>query len=483
MNQALPKSFEKTSKAFKTQFALNFSEKIIVDFFAGGGGASTGLEMGLNRPVYVAVNHNPKAVAMHAANHPHTIHYVQDVFAVDPVEICDGYQVGWFHASPDCTHHSQAAGGQPRKKEIRDLSWVVIKFAGKTKPDVITLENVKQILNWGPLIAKRDKATGRVITLDKVEVKGKLVNRVAEPGERVPRNNQFLIPNPKKKGKTWRHFVRSLEKLGYVVEWNKRIIAADFGAPTTRERLFLIARCDGQPIVWTDATHFKKAKRGQEKWRSAAECIDFSDLGNSIFERSKPLADATLKRIARGLQKYVIESKKPFFVNSAVPFIGRDFGTSIGHSIEEPLARRAGYSTHSAYSNVVINEGISNHLKQVFKDEANLNPKAFSVRVRLLKDESGGFPPESLKRIIINPYNRIQGKGFVLCMIYEGFFFELFCNASTFKDRQAPGFLNRAKDSFFVPYVDLFDIPEVVQTLADGLKIHNETPDENKIKI
>nr|EKV7789160.1 DNA cytosine methyltransferase [Acinetobacter baumannii] len=355
MNQALPKSFEKTSKAFKTQFALNFSEKIIVDFFAGGGGASTGLEMGLNRPVYVAVNHNPKAVAMHAANHPHTIHYVQDVFAVDPVEICDGYQVGWFHASPDCTHHSQAAGGQPRKKEIRDLSWVVIKFAGKTKPDVITLENVKQILNWGPLIAKRDKATGRVITLDKVEVKGKLVNRVAEPGERVPRNNQFLIPNPKKKGKTWRHFVRSLEKLGYVVEWNKRIIAADFGAPTTRERLFLIARCDGQPIVWIDATHFKKAKRGQEKWRSAAECIDFSDLGNSIFERSKPLADATLKRIARGLQKYVIESKKPFFVNSAVPFIGRDFGTSIGHSIEEPLATvTSSFGGHSSLISPIL---------------------------------------------------------------------------------------------------------------------------------
>ncbi|MFX5507240.1 DNA cytosine methyltransferase [Acinetobacter baumannii] len=233
------------TRLFKTQYGLNFSEKIIVDFFAGGGGASTGLEMGLNRPVYVAVNHNPKAVAMHEANHPHTIHYVQDVFAVDPVEICDGYQVGWFHASPDCTHHSQAAGGQPRKKEIRDLSWVVIKFAGKMKPDVITLENVKQILNWGPLIAKRDKATGRVITLDKVEVNGKLVNRVAEPGERVPRNNQFLIPNPKKKGKTWRHFVRSLEKLGYVVEWNKRIIAADYGAPTTRERLFLI----GQALV------------------------------------------------------------------------------------------------------------------------------------------------------------------------------------------------------------------------------------------
>ncbi|MFP0271186.1 DNA cytosine methyltransferase [Acinetobacter baumannii] len=311
--------------------------------------------MGLNRPVYVAVNHNPKAVAMHEANHPHTIHYVQDVFAVDPVEICDGYQVGWFHASPDCTHHSQAAGGQPRKKEIRDLSWVVIKFAGKMKPDVISLENVKQILNWGPLIAKRDKATGRVITLDKVEVNGKLVNRVAEPGERVPRNNQFLIPNPKKKGKTWRHFVRSLEKLGYVVEWNKRIIAADFGAPTTRERLFLIARCDGQPIVWPEATHFKKAKRGLKKWISAADCIDFSELGNSIFGRPKPLADATLKRIARGLQKYVIKAKNPFFVNSATPFISRDFGTSIGHSIEEPLATvTSSFGGHSSLISPII---------------------------------------------------------------------------------------------------------------------------------
>ncbi|HEM7157963.1 TPA: hypothetical protein U2K46_002288 [Acinetobacter baumannii] len=143
---------------------------------------------------------------------------------------------------------------------------------------------------------------------------------------------------------------------------------------------------------------------------------------------------------------------------------------------------RAGYSTHSAYSNVVINEGISSHLKQVFKDEANLNPKVFSVRVRLLKDKSGGFSQESLKQIIINPYNRIKDQGFVLCMIYEGYFFELFCNASTFKERQASGFLNRARDSFFVPYVDLFDIPEVVEVLANGFKIHKETPDEKKLK-
>ena len=138
-------SFVDYSKTSNTQIAINFHQKIIVDYFAGGGGASTGLELGLNISVYAAVNHNPKALSMHEANHPQAKHYVQDVFAVDPLEVSDGYQVGWFHASPDCTHHSQAAGGQPRKKEIRDLSWVVVKGAGKMRPDVISLENVKQI--------------------------------------------------------------------------------------------------------------------------------------------------------------------------------------------------------------------------------------------------------------------------------------------------------------------------------------------------
>ncbi len=347
-------SYVDYSKSFKTQFALNFSQKIIVDFFAGGGGASTGLEIGLNRPVYVAVNHNPKAISMHEANHPHAKHYVQDVFAVDPVEICDGYPVGWFHASPDCTHHSQAAGGQPRKKEIRDLAWVILKFAGKVKPDVITMENVKQMLNWGSLIAKRDKTTGRVITLDKIEVDGKKAFRVAEPGERVPRHNQFLVPDPKRKGKTWQHFVCSLEKLGYVVEW-KKLIAADYSAPTTRERLFLVARCDGKAIIWPEPTHYKQPKRGQKKWRSAAECIDFSDLGKSIFDRPKPLADATLKRIARGLKKFVIDAEKPYLVNSATPFISRDFGTSTGHSIDEPLATvTSAFGGHSALVSPIL---------------------------------------------------------------------------------------------------------------------------------
>ncbi|KAF1025010.1 MAG: hypothetical protein GAK29_02179 [Acinetobacter bereziniae] len=330
-------SFVDYSKTFKTQFDLNFSEKIIIDFFAGGGGASTGLEMGLNRPIYAAVNHNPKALSMHEANHPHAKHYVQDVFAVDPVSICDGYQVGWFHASPDCTHHSQAAGGQPRKKEIRDLAWVIPKFAGKVKPDVITMENVKQMLKWGPLIAKRDKATGRVITLDKILLNGKIQYRIAEPGEYVPRDNQFLVPDPKRIGQTWKQFIRHLKRLGYEVEW-KKMVAADFGAPTTRERLFLVARCDGKSIIWPEPNYNKTPKRGQKKWRAGAECIDFTDLGKSIFDRPKPLADKTLKRIARGLKKFVIDIDNPFLVNSTTPFISRDFGTSTGHGIQEPLA-------------------------------------------------------------------------------------------------------------------------------------------------
>ena len=317
-------SFVDYSKTSNTQIAINFHQKIIVDYFAGGGGASTGLELGLNISVYAAVNHNPKALSMHEANHPQAKHYVQDVFAVDPLEVSDGYQVGWFHASPDCTHHSQAAGGQPRKKEIRDLSWVVVKGAGKMLPDVISLENVKQILNWGPLIAKRDKATGRVITLEKIEVNGKMVYRVAEPGEYVPRHNQFLVPDPKRKGKTWKRFVKCLEKLGYVVEW-KKLVAADFGAPTTRERLFMIARCDGKPIVWPKPTHYKNPAIGQKKWRSAAECIDFSDLGKSIFD--KKYANATLKRIARGLKKFVIDNPTPFFVNSSKYLIDEQLKT------------------------------------------------------------------------------------------------------------------------------------------------------------
>jgi len=292
---------------FKTQYSLGFTsqdDEIVVDFFCGGGGAGTGLEMGLGRPVTVAKNHSPAAISMHTANHPHARHYTTDVFDGDPDAECQGRAVGWFHMSPDCTHHSQAAGGQPRKREIRNLSWIGMKWAGKKRPRVISLENVKQILQWGRLIAKRCKSTGRVVKLD---------GSVAAPGERVPVHQQFLVPDPKRRGTTWRRFVQLLEAVGYSVEW--RIIkACDFGAPTSRERLFMIARCDGQPIVWPEPTHAKKPAKGQLPWRTAAECIDWTLSSQSIFGRKKPLADATLRRVAKGMKKFVIDSAQPFIV-------------------------------------------------------------------------------------------------------------------------------------------------------------------------
>lgn len=315
---------KKNALDFKTQYGLGFDpqdDEIVVDFFCGGGGAGTGLEMGLGRPVTVAKNHSPAAISMHTANHPAARHFTTDVFDGDPDEECQGRPVGWFHMSPDCTHHSQAAGGQPRKREIRNLSWIGLKWGGKKKPRVISLENVKQILHWGPLIAKRDKATGRVMKLD---------GTVAAPGERVPVHQQFLVPNPKRRGITWRRFVHLLEGMGYQVEW--RIIkACDFGAPTSRERLFMIARCDGQPIVWPEPTHAKKPSKDQQKWRTAADCIDWTVPSKSIFGRKKALADATLRRVAKGMKKFVIDSPQPFIVPIA------NWSGELAQSADEPL--------------------------------------------------------------------------------------------------------------------------------------------------
>jgi DNA (cytosine-5)-methyltransferase 1 len=334
---------------FKTQYGLGFNpqdDEIVVDFFCGGGGAGTGLEMGLGRTVNVAKNHSPQAISMHTVNHPGAQHFTTDVFEGDPDTECGGKAVGWFHMSPDCTHHSQAAGGQPRKREIRNLSWIGLKWAGMKRPRVISLENVKQILQWGRLIAKRDKATGRVVTLDQVPhptKKGKTTNRVAAPGEQVPVSNQFLVPDPKQRGRTWRRFVALLEGMGYVAEW-KVIKACDFGAPTSRERLFMIARCDGRPVVWPEPTHAKNPVKGQQKWKTAADCIDFSDLGKSIFGRKKDLADATLRRVAKGMKKFVIDSPAPFIVP-----IANWSGESV-QSAGEPLRTITSYPKGGAFS-------------------------------------------------------------------------------------------------------------------------------------
>lgn len=300
------------------QFILALSAKLVIDLFAGGGGASTGIEQAIGRHVDVAINHDADAIGMHEINHPQTGHYRADVWEVDPLMVTRGMRVGLLHASPDCTHHSQALGGQPRSQEIRSLAWVVHRWAGKTKPDVITLENVEQMLQWSPLVAKRDPATGRVITLDKVidPATGKATYRVANPGEVVPRHNQFLVPCKKRMGHNWRRFVEGLRAMGYKVEW-RVICNATLGCHSTRTRLYMIARCDGLPIVWPEQTHARKPVGKLKAFRPAADCIDWSIQGNSIFGRKKPLADATMRRIAYGMKKFVLDSPEPFIVEGA----------------------------------------------------------------------------------------------------------------------------------------------------------------------
>jgi len=287
--------------------------EIVVDLFAGGGGASEGLKQALGIDPALAYNHDELAIGMHAANHPLTQHHREDIWHADPRVDVAGRPIGWFHASPDCTHFSQAKGGQPRSRKTRALSWVVLKWVGQllradrlhgtnTAPRIISMENVWQILTWGPLVTKRCKATGRVIKMD---------GTVAARGERVPVENQQLVPDKRHSGRTWQQFVAALRALGYVVEWRK-LVASDYGAGTSRERLFLLARRDGEAIVWPEASHGPAP--GQTPRVTAADCLDFSIPCPSIFTRARPLADATMRRIAKGVMRHVIKSADPFIV-------------------------------------------------------------------------------------------------------------------------------------------------------------------------
>lgn len=297
------------------QLMLDLNGKLIVDLFAGGGGMSLAFEKAFGRSPDIAVNHNDDALSMHRINHPQTRHFVADVFEVCPRAVTQGRPVGWLHGSPDCTHHSQAAGGQPRSKKIRGLGWVLPRWAGQVRPEVISMENVKQMLKWGPLVAKRDPATGRCLKRV-VDAKGKTTWAVADKGERVPVQDQYLVPDKKREGQTWRRFVATFEALGY--RWDYRVrCAADAGGHTTRTRLFFIARRDGHPITFPEPKFFKEPKKGQKRWKPAADCIDFSLPCRSIFERERPLAEATMKRIATGIRKFVLDNPKPFIVNMA----------------------------------------------------------------------------------------------------------------------------------------------------------------------
>lgn len=313
---------------------LSLFRELAIDNFAGGGGASTGIAQALGRSVDIAINHDPAAIAMHKANHPDTIHYCESVWDVDPLKVTGGRPVGlgWF--SPDCKYFSKAKGGKPVNKNIRGLSWVILRWALDVRPRVIMLENVEEIQSWGPLITNTD-------------------------GDEYP--------DPKRKGETFNGFIRMLSTgienthpafieacefleistdsdkaqrlligLKYDVEY-RELRACDFGAPTIRKRFFMVARCDGQPIVWPEPTHGDPKseavkKRKLKPWRTAAEIIDWSIPCPSIFERKKPLAENTMRRIARGIQKFVVENPEPFIVR-----IGQT-GFS-GDGLQYPLGR------------------------------------------------------------------------------------------------------------------------------------------------
>lgn len=289
-------------------FQDNFFRELVVDNFAGGGGASTGMELALGAPVDIAVNHNADAIAMHKVNHPYTRHYQEDVWKVDPLEVTQGRSVGLLWGSPDCTHFSKAKGGTPVEKKIRGLAWVLLKWAGKVRPRVIMMENVEEFTTWGPIIPMR--VNGRCV---KEIVKTKHGNRyiTAEKGEVLPVEKQHFVPDKKRAGQTFKRFIEQLRALGYEVEW--RILkACDYGAPTIRKRFYLVARCDGKPIVWPKPTHGKG--EGLLPYKTAADCIEMSLPCPSIFGRKKALAVNTLRRIARGMDKFVIKNPNPFLM-------------------------------------------------------------------------------------------------------------------------------------------------------------------------
>ncbi|MBO0141451.1 DNA cytosine methyltransferase [Agrobacterium sp. Ap1] len=273
-------------------------EPLIVDSFAGGGGASTGIEIALGRSPDIAINHNADALALHAANHPETLHLSENIFKVDPLDHVAGKHVGLAWFSPDCKHFSKAKGGKPVERNIRDLAWVIVLWAQRAKPDVIIMENVEEWKEWGPLIE----------------------------------TERGLMPCPDSRGQTFQKWCKAMKAAGYKLQ-HRELRACDYGAPTIRKRLFVVARRDGQPIVWPEPTHGAPTDRDviagrKQPWRTAAEIIDWSLPCPSIFDTSsevmekhglraiRPLADATMARVARGTKRYVLDAARPFLVQT-----------------------------------------------------------------------------------------------------------------------------------------------------------------------
>lgn len=306
--------------------SLDLGDELIVDNFAGGGGTSTGLEAAFGRPVDIAINHDPEALAMHAMNHPNTKHLCESVWDVDPIEVTNNRPVALVWLSPDCKHFSKAKGGTPVDKRIRGLAWVTLRWAAKCKPRVIMLENVEEFKTWGPLLVGQD-GNAR--------------------------------PDPAKRGKTFESFVRQLRAHGYDVDW-RELRACDYGAPTIRKRFFLVARRDGLPIRWPDATHgdptSPEVLAGRMlPWATAAECIDFTLPAESIFGRKRPLVRNTQRRVAKGLWRHVLTNAKPFIVGAGGPTYG---GKPV--ALDQPLGTLT-TENHRALAQPVLAPFIGEH--------------------------------------------------------------------------------------------------------------------------
>lgn len=303
-------------------------DNLIIDCFAGGGGASVGIEMALGRQVDIAINHDPDAILMHKTNHPDTLHLTEDIFKVDLQKYIKCRHVALMWASPDCTSHSKAKGGKPRKHGLRILPWAVYKHAKAILPDVIVMENVEEIQQWGPL---------------------------DDDGH----------PIPERKGEDYQKFITSMKSLGYMFEC-RELVAADYSAPTTRKRWYAVFRRDAREIVWPEPTHSKGGANGLERWEPIYKYLDLQDMGKSIFGRKKPLAEKTMNRIARGLEKFVFNCPDPFIVQ--VNHGGDNFR---GQSIHEPMAtitQKHGFGTVTPYIMQIGQTGFSKDRNRSVED-------------------------------------------------------------------------------------------------------------------
>ncbi|GKW24378.1 DNA methyltransferase [Pectobacterium carotovorum subsp. carotovorum] len=315
------------------------NREIVVDNFAGGGGASTGIEMAIGRSVDIAINHDPNAIAMHTTNHPDTLHYCESVFDIDPVAATAGRPVGLAWFSPDCRHFSKAKGSKPVKKEIRGLAWIVLRWALAVRPRVMMLENVEEFKTWGPLLTNDDgtQQPDPALAGETFEAFcGMLSGGIPVNHPAQAEACEFLGIEPgSEQGK---QLVRGL---GYNVDY-RELRACDYGAPTIRKRFFMVMRCDGQQVTWPDVTHgdpkSPAVQVGKLKpWRTAAECIDWTIPCPSIFERKKPLAENTLRRIARGLDRFVINNPQPFIVKCNHTSTKTKYDCFRGQALDEPL--------------------------------------------------------------------------------------------------------------------------------------------------